>query len=168
MKHLTPDLCERSGPTMLWPGHSDLFVGFGLDPGPCSPGPNPGQSTCKTTCLKAWIPIWLWPADFNLCGFRTESNSKLTRDMMLIQVSRDDIEAAALDVCCLQVQRPDAALLLLELARCWHKKMVQIDLAAYLYHSHTGFLNLCDELKEEWLGNIVRMMYACVFSAQFC
>ena len=37
---------------------------------------------------------------------------------MLIQVSGDDTEAAALDVCCLQVQRHDAALPLLELAGC--------------------------------------------------
>ena len=71
---------------------------------------------------------------------------------MLIQVSGDDIEAAALDVCCLQLQRHDATLLPLELAGCWHEKMVQIDLAVYLREirlQRNGRRRL-EETQERW------------------
>ena len=53
------------------------------------------------------------------------------------------------------------------LCYCWSslnvsvKRRLKIDLAAHLYRSRTGFLDLCDELiKEGALGNdIVRMEY---------
>jgi hypothetical protein len=45
--------------------------------------------------------------------------------LTLIKVSGDNLEVAALDICSLQVQRHDAALLLLKLVGPWREKMTQ-------------------------------------------
>ena len=46
--YLDLDLKFGSGPTTYWPGHSDLWVRSGPDPGPRGPGPNSGQSRFRT------------------------------------------------------------------------------------------------------------------------